>query len=176
MRTGRPPTPPIARFWQKVKKTENGCWRWTAYIDSDGYGRFYWQSGRTAGLAHQFSYAFFKAPLDPTLTVDHVCRNRWCVNPDHLRQISGYQNILIGEGASAVNARKTRCKRGHAFSSNNTRIASDGSRVCLICEKERVDKYRTKNPKAARLAAQRYRDRHGVYWSHSSNCYVKKSL
>jgi hypothetical protein len=168
MRTGRPPTPAIDRFWPKVKKLENGCWRWIAQIDEDGYGRFYWDD-RIGGYAHQFAYQHFVGPLDPTLTVDHKCRHRWCVNPKHLRQIPNLDNVMTGVGVGAVNARKTHCSHGHPFTPENTYRDKRGYRGCKICRARRSKIHNQKH------GAQHQRDycaRHHVYWSSTHHCYV----
>lgn len=88
-RRGRPMDGPIRkavddplRFWDKVDKTP-GCWNWTAYRGADGYGRF--MINRVPRLAHRVSYELANALLPPDLEVDHMCHNRACVNPDHLR-------------------------------------------------------------------------------------------
>ena len=78
---------PEARFNTKYVIHENGCWGWTAAIDQDGYGRFY-LAGQVRG-AHQVAYMWWgKDPYDPALTVDHLCRVRHCVNPEHLEQVT----------------------------------------------------------------------------------------
>lgn len=78
------------RFWPKVQKTQ-GCWNWTAATDqSTGYGRI--QIDGTAGYAHRAAYELANGPIPAGMMVDHRCRNRGCVNPDHLRLATNKQN------------------------------------------------------------------------------------
>ena len=76
------------RFWRVVEKTDK-CWLWLGYIDPEGYGRF-GCNGKT-WLAHRFSKSLTE-PLDPKLTIDHLCRVRHCVNPNHLEQVTSKVN------------------------------------------------------------------------------------
>src|ERR1035437_6893898 len=103
----------IARFWAKVDKTED-CWNWTAHTDGMGYGQLA-KPGQHGGLvvAHRFAYELLVGPIPEGLQLDHLCRNRACVNPDHLEPVTRRVNILRGVGFGAVNAKKTECPRGH---------------------------------------------------------------
>lgn len=76
------------RFWAKVDKTES-CWNWKAAIDRYGYGRFHCNGNM---LAHRFVYTLFHNEPAENMQVDHICRNRLCVNPDHLRLVTNKQN------------------------------------------------------------------------------------
>jgi hypothetical protein len=67
-------------------------------------------------------------------TLDHLCRNRRCVNPAHLEQTSNKINTLRGEGPTAVNARKATCRNGHSLSGENLVVSRDGKRGCRICK------------------------------------------
>lgn len=78
------------RFWAKVKKTET-CWEWTAAVSSSGYGEF-WAETRLV-KAHRFSWEISGRSLEVGLVLDHTCRNRVCVNPSHLRQVTQKQNM-----------------------------------------------------------------------------------
>jgi hypothetical protein len=164
---GRPPVPEIDRFMLKFKiDAKTGCWNWTAGIDKDGYGRFYYDE-RKGGRAHIFSYRHFIGPVNPALTIDHKCRNRHCVNPNHLRQITGLENTMIGVGPGPTNLKKTHCPKGHPYDSKNTYIDKRGFRYCRICKRNTVNKNSAEN-------TARWRQKHGVYWSRSQGCYVKK--
>ena len=81
-------------------------------------------------------YELMVGPIPDGLVIDHVCNNRGCVRPDHLRPVTQRENILRGEGVAAKRARQTHCKRGHELAGENIRITSTGSRQCLICVKE----------------------------------------
>ena len=119
----------LTRFAATIQFTDS-CWLWRGYIDPKGYGRFYWN--KREGRAHRFSYETFIGPIPDGLTIDHLCRVRHCVWPDHLEAVSSRINILRGAGISARNARKTHCKRGHPLSGGNLYVNS-GSRFCREC-------------------------------------------
>jgi hypothetical protein len=118
----------IERFWARVL-IGDGCWLWNGPKNSKGYIQFASASGT---LAHRFAYEYFNGPIPHGMTIDHLCRNRGCVNPDHLEAVSNRDNVLRGIGQTAINARKTHCKRGHAFTADNIRHYR-GRRVCLNC-------------------------------------------
>ena len=125
------------RFWQKVRILDNGCWEWTA-AKRGGYGVF-GLGTRSDGLirAHRYAYAELVGPIPEGLQLDHLCRNRPCVNPEHLEPVTGRENTLRGESPQAQNARKTHCPRGHAYDLLNTYSGGKGGRQCDICRKER---------------------------------------
>lgn len=134
---------PADRFWVKVKKTK-GCWLWLGKTTSwNGYGAFWLGGGRT-GLAHRFSYELLVGEIPPKLQVDHLCRNRSCVNPKHMELVSIKENVLRGMGLSAINLRKTHCIRGHPFEGKNLRVYKK-TRVCRNCKSIRQVKYQNKN-------------------------------
>lgn len=127
-------------FFLQVNKLPNdGCWEWTGYLNKTGYGRLsQWKDGKRA---HRFSYQYHFGNLDPNLTIDHICRNRKCVNPKHLEQVTMKVNTLRGNTFAAKNAGKTHCKHGHPFSPDNTIIRKGiYGRDCKICQKIRLKK------------------------------------
>src|ERR1700752_466118 len=90
------PRPAIERFTPKYRPLPNGCWLWTARIDSrTGDGKFFFD-GHVNG-AHRFAYAHFREPIPEGMHIDHLCRNRWCVNPDHLEVVTLMGNLLRGD-------------------------------------------------------------------------------
>lgn len=122
------------RFWKKVVKSD-GCWDWAGMIDAkEGYGRFGYQ-GRTVS-AHRVAYELTVGPIPAGLVIDHLCRNRRCVNPAHMQPVTDRENILRGIGPTAVNSAKTHCLRGHEFSASNTRIDRLGKRNCRACDRD----------------------------------------
>lgn len=100
----------LARFLKHTRIYE-GCWEWDN-PRHNGYGRMILRGGGQI-LAHRLAYQLFRGPLDPALTIDHLCGNTACVRPDHLEQVPHSVNVARGLGPSAVNGRKTTCKRGH---------------------------------------------------------------
>lgn len=125
------------RFWSNVDKTST-CWLWTAGKFSGGYGCFaVRRDGKHRALkAHRVSVALLQG--DPGPVLDHICRVRECVNPEHLRAVTERENILAGIGPSAINARKTHCPRGHEYTAENTVTNSRGCRECRTCRKQRA--------------------------------------
>lgn len=122
------------RFWAKVERGE-GCWEWVAGRTGRGYGAF-WIDGKQY-LAHRIAYELEVGPIPKGMTLDHLCRNRACVRPDHLEVVSRGENVLRGEGLTAVNARKTHCPRGHEYD-----LISGGRRRCRTCAHDRYLKKR----------------------------------
>lgn len=84
------------RFWVKVDKTE-GCWNWTANTSTKGYGQF-WVNGKL-NQAHRVSWEQVSGPIPTGLLIDHMCHNRRCVNPSHLRTVTNKQNMENRRGA-----------------------------------------------------------------------------
>ena len=127
------PRPIKDRFWEKVKKTKS-CWNWTGKTKTTrGYGVLWFGGGKTIS-AHRFSYEIHNGKIPNGLQIDHLCRNRKCVNPEHLEAVTDKVNVLRGIGLSAMNARKTHCKNGHPFNKQNT-WHYKGQRVCRICKR-----------------------------------------
>ena len=89
--------------------------------------------------------------VERAMTLDHICRNRLCVNPAHLEIVSVKENVLRGVGISAENSRKTHCIDGHEFNEENTLVLKDGSRVCRACARERARRRHGTKPEAYRV-------------------------
>ena len=122
------------RFWSKVDRSGD-CWLWTACISIYGYGDF-WQK-RGTKKAHRVAYEFRHGPVPAGLQIDHLCRNRACVNPDHMEVVTNRVNGLRGISQAAFNAKKTHCMRGHEFNDINTYRDREGNRGCRPCRTAR---------------------------------------
>jgi hypothetical protein len=122
-------------FWAHVDRSggPEACWTWTGRTNERGYGR--WHYDRKPMNAHRASWLWAGRSLTPGLELDHLCRNRACVNPAHLEQVSHRENVLRGVSLVAVNAAKTHCPRGHPYDEVNTYHTPDGRRICRPCQR-----------------------------------------
>lgn len=123
------------RFWEKVDRSggSKACWVWLAAIKPDGYAAFWVSAARKTRSAHLVLYEATHGAVPSGLTLDHLCRNRACVNPAHLEVVTRGENVLRGIGPTAVNARKTHCPKNHPLQGENLYVDGNGKRSCLIC-------------------------------------------
>lgn len=129
--------PPIEqRLMERHKKLPNGCWEWTGRKHNMGYGTIGWR-GKEWFLAHRASYIVFKSEIQDGLEIDHLCRNRLCINPDHLEAVTHIVNVQRG-----ANSLKTHCPQGHEYDL----VSKNGTRGCRTCNNERAKVYRAKYP------------------------------
>jgi hypothetical protein len=121
----------IARIIRKSPEDENGCWVWSGRVGSGGYGKIrVREDGREINRgAYRVLYELMIGKVPDGLVLDHLCRNRLCVNPAHLEPVTQTENVLRGEGFAAVNARKTSCPKGHPYDEANTKLYQ-GRRYC----------------------------------------------
>ena len=113
-----------------AERRNSECWEWTGTIER-GYGKFAIKG--VSKRVHRVVYEAFFGPVPEGLVLDHLCRNRKCANPWHLEAVTSQENILRGTGASARNAVKTHCSRGHKFNSKHARYSKKG-RYCRTCQ------------------------------------------
>ena len=133
-------TPPLIRFERKVSPEPNtGCWLWEGALSGNGYGSFY--DGERMVSAHSFAYVNSKGPVPEGLELDHLCRIRCCVNPEHLEPVTRRENTLRGVAGHHMRG-KTHCSRGHALDEANTYRRSNGNRSCRTCERLKRRRYR----------------------------------
>lgn len=116
--------------------TSGDCWEWRGNRHR-GYGRVWMKPHRRS--AHAVLYELLVGPIPAGLELDHLCRNKGCVNPAHLEAVTHRENSLRApRNRAAINARKTHCPRGHAYSGPNVVVyASDGKRHCRACGQAR---------------------------------------
>lgn len=127
---------PLAdRFWAKARRSsDDDCWNWTAMVAGGGYGQFSVNGKKVP--AHRVAYQLEVGAVPDGLVLDHLCRNRLCVNPRHLEPVSNRENILRGEGLAAVHAAKEQCVRGHEFDRTIIQYGRE-RRICTTCVRER---------------------------------------
>lgn len=131
------PTAP-ARFFAKVRENEaTGCWEWTGAKVRDTYGKFFVGKVEIDGVrrtvlvpAHRWSYEYHVGKIPDGLEIDHICRNKACVNPAHLEAVTHLENCRRVP-------RNPACPKGHRFTEWNTLYSRDGdgymSRSCRTC-------------------------------------------
>lgn len=103
----------LARFMAKVSYGgDNGCWTWIGYLDKCGYGRLSIPPEKVL-YAHRLAFEHFTGPIPDGLQLDHLCRNRGCVNPAHLEPVTSRENTLRGNSHGALAKRTGMCGRGH---------------------------------------------------------------
>lgn len=139
-------------FWSLIEPNiDNGCWEWHG-PQTTGYARtdlMVDDLGDRQG--HRITYTLIVGPITDGLDMDHLCRNRRCVNPDHLEPVTPrINNLRAPNGVSALNAVKTHCDSGHPFDADNTYVTPNGKRSCRTCRAEASRRYERKRGKRRR--------------------------
>lgn len=132
---------PVGLAWimERSVEDENGCWRWTNYIGPNGYGRatVFPNGVKQVPLAHRLSWEIVYGRIPDGLQVDHLCRNRACVNPRHLDVVTPWENSWRSP-IHRIKWLATECRQGHPWTEENTYHAKgkDGGRRCRACHRE----------------------------------------
>lgn len=150
------------RFWQSIRVSSGGCWEWAGSKFGTGYGRYRHERGdRGRQLAHRVSYRVLAGEFDSGLDIDHLCRNKICVNPAHLEPVPHHVNqdrspLIKVAFAARVEAQKaiTHCPQGHEYTENNTRRDKRGCRVCRTCQRAAQKAYAAANRDKLSAAAE----------------------
>lgn len=131
----------LRRFTPKFRKTD-GCWPWTASRNNRGYGCFAMDGRSKSAFAHRVAFEHWRTPIPPGMEVDHLCRTRHCVNPDHLELVTHQQNLL-----RSPRNQKLVCPHGHTL---NNCYTINRKRVCRTCKSIATEKWRTLHPEQAK--------------------------
>ena len=141
----------IERFLNFVSPEPNsGCWLWLGWVSPQGYGLFRVTQHRQMVRPHRFAYEHFIGPIPVGLEIDHKCRVRCCVNPQHLEAVTHAENMHRGiannkpgrDASLSLRLSRNRCKRGHEYTDQNTARRPDGSRRCRQCYRDEKARYR----------------------------------
>lgn len=128
--------PAIQNFVGHISLEENGCWNWIG-ADNCKYGIFT-IDGKNV-LAHRWAYEFHKGPIPKGLEIDHLCRNKFCVNPEHLEAVTAKENVRRAE-KHRIRKKLTHCRKGHELTPDN--ISMSGKwRTCKLCRMETFNRY-----------------------------------
>ena len=122
------------RFWPKVDRSggPDACWPWLARRDRQGYGAF--AVVGEAKRAHRVAWELANGrPFPADLVADHLCRNTWCVNPDHVEPVTQRENL---HRSPLTNAAKVACPLGHPYDAFNTYLSPTGRRMCRTCRRD----------------------------------------
>lgn len=131
------------RVASRAARDSNGCWVWQGKRDRDGYGTMwiYRDGKKHTRFAHRVAYEAFIGQIPEGLQIDHLCRNRACVNPEHLEAVTTQENTRRGVVARGLD---DHCKNGHPRTPESTYVSGTGTRTCRICRAAGMARYRNR--------------------------------
>lgn len=136
------------RFWARVDRSggPHACWPWTGALHSSGYGVLWGgrDDARRWLRAHRVAYELLVGPIPDGMQLDHLCRNRRCVNPAHLEPVTLVENVMRGVGVGPTNAAKTHCPRRHPLPERG----GPRGRICLPCKRRRQQEWKARKAAA----------------------------
>lgn len=130
----------LQRFIENIFVLHNGCWQWQGAVAKSGYGQISFGSRSTQRFryqAHRLGWELLKGPIPDNLQIDHRrCRNKKCVNPEHLVLCTLLENVWQPDGRQYLQKNKTHCKQGHPLSGENIYLRPDSKgKHCRICRR-----------------------------------------
>lgn len=131
---------PSDRWHANAIHSKTGCWIWRGRPDKNGYGHLK-INGRGV-KAHRYGYELLVGPIPDGMQLDHLCRNRLCVNPTHLEPVTSRENTLRGQTLAASQAAQTHCIHGHPLFGENLRMCGR-KRVCRTCNSTNAKRWRS---------------------------------
>lgn len=128
--------PVIDRLMFRTIVDPDGCWLWQGSTNGKGYGHIRSDMGGPIVAVHRVAYEHHHGPIPAGLEIDHLCKVRNCVRPDHLEAVTHAENV------ARTDRRATHCKHGHPFSPDNTKLDKRGMQTCRTCGRERMRAWR----------------------------------
>lgn len=132
----------LKRRLEQKSHREGDCLIFHSSVQPNGYGQMW--NGNRPEQAHRIAYRIAFGEIPEGKEIDHKCRNRACINPEHLQAVTHKRNMHLSETVMGDNYRKTHCKRGHPLSGENLRLESDGRRQCRSCDQIRYQRKKEK--------------------------------
>lgn len=142
-----------------IPEPNSGCWIWLGHTCKLGYGRLRYNGKMSQ--AHAISYNIHVGAIPFGLELDHTCKLRCCVNPDHLEPVTHLENVRRGDSPSALHARQTHCINGHEFTPENTYLWDNRMRQCRACGRRNTMNYLRRKQNALDSKRRQPQDKEG---------------